>query len=292
MKFKELREKYRSKFPSSLVAAAVKIAIDMGGNMTGAYKKIEKMKKGLADDPMVADALKQANESVNEGTMAIGIKSRDRKEVEKAKQQLSKMLKKDGNKKVGSKEGQKFDEVLDTYILSDDELADEFANPKNKNMKIMDLLNKHAKRLNIKFKSVNEGLKKSGKGTVDVDYIGDSSLTKKLEKKFKVKIKQTGRTTADISGDYKNIIKLLKSDAYLMDEDEIEDTFSELGENVIKENVKAVMKKHKKHIDKWKRSNKPMPIQVEDELMQAAMKAGEIKTDDPEEFDNWLDRNL
>ena len=44
MKFKELREKYRSKFPSSLVAAAVKIAIDMGGNMTGAYKKIEKMK--------------------------------------------------------------------------------------------------------------------------------------------------------------------------------------------------------------------------------------------------------
>jgi hypothetical protein len=202
MKFKELREKYRSKYPSSLVATAVKIAIDMGGNMTGAYKKIEKMKKGLADDPMVADALKQANESVN------------------------------------------------------------------------------------------EGLKKSGKGTVDVDYIGDSSLTKKLEKKFKVKIKQTGRTTADISGDYKNIIKLLKSDAYLMDEDEIEDTYSELGENVIKENVKAVMRKHKKHIDKWKRSSKPMPIQVEDELMQAAMKAGEIKTDDPEEFDNWLDRNL
>jgi hypothetical protein len=39
MKFKELREKYRSKFPSSLVAAAVKIAIDMGGNMTGAHKK-------------------------------------------------------------------------------------------------------------------------------------------------------------------------------------------------------------------------------------------------------------
>ena len=77
-----------------------------------------------------------------------------------------------------------------------------------------------------------------------------------------------------------------------MDEDEIEDTFSELGENVIKENVKAVMRKHKKHIDKWKRSNKPMPIQVEDELMQAAMKAGEIKTDDPEEFDDWLMQNI
>jgi len=66
MKFKQLREKYRSKYPASLVAAAVKIAIDMGGNMTGAYKKIEAMKRGLADDPIVKDALKQANESVNE----------------------------------------------------------------------------------------------------------------------------------------------------------------------------------------------------------------------------------
>jgi len=67
MKFKELREKYRSKYPSSLVAAAVKIAIDMGGNMTGAHKKIEAMKRGLTNDPMVKDALRQANESVNEG---------------------------------------------------------------------------------------------------------------------------------------------------------------------------------------------------------------------------------
>lgn len=67
MKFKELREKYRSKYPSALVSAAVKIAIDMSGNMTGAYKKIEAMKKGLANDPMVKDALRQANESVNEG---------------------------------------------------------------------------------------------------------------------------------------------------------------------------------------------------------------------------------
>jgi len=69
MKFKELREKYRSKFPASLVSAAVKIAIDMGGNMTGAYKKIEKMKRGLGDDPIVKDALRLANENVNEETL-------------------------------------------------------------------------------------------------------------------------------------------------------------------------------------------------------------------------------
>ena len=121
------------------------------------------MKKGTYTrkvDGKTADKMKKqgwklvAKEEVEEGTMAIGIKSRSRAEVERAKQQLSKMLKKDGNKKVGSKEGQDFDERLDTYILSDDILADEFANPKNKGMKIIDLLNKHAKRLNVKFESV------------------------------------------------------------------------------------------------------------------------------------------
>jgi hypothetical protein len=34
--------------------------------MTGAYQKIEKIKKGLGDDPVVKDALKTANESVKE----------------------------------------------------------------------------------------------------------------------------------------------------------------------------------------------------------------------------------
>ena len=72
MNLKELRrkhsvisEKYRSKFKADDVAKAVKIAHSMGGNMTGAYKKIEKMKKGLGDDPMVAAALRVANEEVN-----------------------------------------------------------------------------------------------------------------------------------------------------------------------------------------------------------------------------------
>ena len=71
MKFKELREKYRSKYPSALVAKAVKIAIDMGGAMTPAIKKIEGLKKGLSNDSMVKDALRQANESVNEETVKL-----------------------------------------------------------------------------------------------------------------------------------------------------------------------------------------------------------------------------
>ena len=52
-----------------LIQKAVKIAMDMGGNMTGAYKKIERMKKGLGDHPVVMNALRLANESVNEDVL-------------------------------------------------------------------------------------------------------------------------------------------------------------------------------------------------------------------------------
>ena len=64
--FKQIRERYRGKYPPSMVAKAVEIALSMGGNMTGAYKKIEKMKRGLGDDPIVSDALRKANEAVQE----------------------------------------------------------------------------------------------------------------------------------------------------------------------------------------------------------------------------------
>ena len=70
-KFKQLREKFLSEasFSSSLIKKAVKIAKDMGGNMTGAVKKIERMKKGLGDHPEVEAALRLANESIDEGIM-------------------------------------------------------------------------------------------------------------------------------------------------------------------------------------------------------------------------------
>ena len=47
-----------------------------------------------------------------------------------------------------------------------------------------------------------------GKTTLDIDYIGDRDLTKKLEKKFKIKFKQTGQTTADITGDKLSLIHI------------------------------------------------------------------------------------
>lgn len=88
MKFKELREKYRSKYPTALVSAAVKIALDMAGNMTGAYKKIENMKRGLGDDPIVKDALRQANEAVQEG-MSPADKKKRLEMIKKAVEKLN-----------------------------------------------------------------------------------------------------------------------------------------------------------------------------------------------------------
>ena len=59
------------------VSSAIKTAKKMGGNMTGAVKKIDKSKKGMSDNPRVQKALRKANEevphveeSVQEGTVA------------------------------------------------------------------------------------------------------------------------------------------------------------------------------------------------------------------------------
>ena len=53
-----------------LVQQAVGIAMNMGGNMTGAFKKIEKLKRGLGDHPVVKAALRLANESVEEAVIS------------------------------------------------------------------------------------------------------------------------------------------------------------------------------------------------------------------------------
>lgn len=53
-----------------LVQQAVGIAMNMGGNMTGAFKKIERLKRGLGDHPVVKAALRLANESVEEAVIS------------------------------------------------------------------------------------------------------------------------------------------------------------------------------------------------------------------------------
>ena len=82
----------------------------------------------------------------------------------------------------------------------------------------------------FKAESVEEAKKPGrGKTTQDIDYIGDRSHAKTAEKKHKIKIKVTGRSTADITGEKKDIIAYLKDpDLYGMDDLDIEDIYPEL----------------------------------------------------------------
>ena len=66
--FREITTITEGRFSKKLVRMAGGIAFDkryVGGNMTGAVKAIEKLKKGLSDDPQVRDMLRLANESFN-----------------------------------------------------------------------------------------------------------------------------------------------------------------------------------------------------------------------------------
>ena len=69
----EMKEKFMSRRPSSKeVKMAIGIANDpryKGGNMTGAVKAIEKIRDGLSKYPEVEDALRKANENLEEGAM-------------------------------------------------------------------------------------------------------------------------------------------------------------------------------------------------------------------------------
>ena len=71
--------------------------------------------------------------------------------------------------------------------------------------------------------SVNEALKAGkGKGLADIDYVGDKKLTQKIEKMFKIKIKQTGNTTADVTGEKKDILNFLMKHYYYDNSDVME----------------------------------------------------------------------
>jgi hypothetical protein len=112
---------------------------------------------------LIEDPIKLANDylrlksrvsqfEVTEGTMAFGIFDRNPRTAGNAKKGMAALLKKTPrNVKVGSSQGQKFIQDLEMKYLSDDELADDFMRPQNKNMSVMDLMKKHEKRLGLKF---------------------------------------------------------------------------------------------------------------------------------------------
>ena len=70
-------------FSSSAIKKAIDIAKKMGGNMTGAVKKIEKIQRGLAKNSEVEKALQTANESMDEAVVASMRTSSGQRDLEK-----------------------------------------------------------------------------------------------------------------------------------------------------------------------------------------------------------------
>tara|TARA_B100000085_G_scaffold194163_1_gene178029 strand:+ start:367 stop:618 length:252 start_codon:yes stop_codon:yes gene_type:complete len=57
--------------------------------------------------------------------------------------------------------------------------------------------------------------------------------------------------------------------------------------------MRDIVRKHRRELQKAQRSgNLELSKKAEDDLMSWALDNGEIKSDDPDEFDNWLDNNL
>ena len=94
-------------FSSSLVKKAIKIATQMGGDMTGAWKKIEKIKRGLGDDPAVQAALKSANEQKEEGSKVDGRTKSYKETLRRIKMRQEKRAKSQEQQKVEEGKGPK-----------------------------------------------------------------------------------------------------------------------------------------------------------------------------------------
>lgn len=57
--------------------------------------------------------------------------------------------------------------------------------------------------------------------------------------------------------------------------------------------MRDIVRKHRRELQKAQRSgNLELSKKAEDDLMNWAMDNGEIKGDDPDEFDQWLDSNI
>ena len=94
------------------------------GNYSGAVSAIEKIAKGLSDDPAISKAIQLTNEDLQEGTWAFADKS---SEVTALKKLMSKPI-------TLGKEGDDATEVLYS-LLGDDELFDDLADAGKKNPK-------------------------------------------------------------------------------------------------------------------------------------------------------------
>ena len=197
--FPELLEA-KSKFQKPQVKKAVALALKMGGNMTGAINKIEKMKNGLSDDPEVKAALQMANEEVTEEVVAEAhamneAKSKMQEDKERYQKFFKSALKKFGVDSPAQLKGDKKKEFFD-YVDKNYE-AD----------------NETDKDESVKEDTIAEA-------TYHNDYMWDGESNSGIKADIKVltkkypglKFKHTGKGGGDVIGDTKKIEKFLSDD--------------------------------------------------------------------------------
>ena len=94
----QLKELAKKDEAVGAVQKAIMIAKKMGGNMTAAVREIEKIAKGLSDEPSVRAALRTANESLEEKRVAQDkdVKSKPGTQPKKYYKTLSKSEKEKG----------------------------------------------------------------------------------------------------------------------------------------------------------------------------------------------------
>ena len=84
-------------------------------------------------------------------------------------------------------------------------------------------------------------------------------------------------------------IKYRRQDTIMAQVEESKKTFGDLREM----SMRDIVRKHKRELQKAVRlGNLELPMDVENDLYQWAMNNGEVRTDDPDEFIDWLDKNL
>ena len=90
-----------------------------------------------------------------------------------------------------------------------------------------------------------------------------------------------------------NISTLVDIAQRIMQKSENDPTVKEETLNERSMKMKDIVRKHKRELQKVQRSgNLELSKKLEDDLMQWAMDHGEVNTDDPDDFIDWLDRDL
>ena len=119
-----------------------------------------------------------------------------------------------------------------------------------------------------------------------------ANLVVKMAGKFGLKSKKTkiswsGKDGVVVSGDSNKLKQFMSSVEKVFKEETVSEAMK----------IKDIFRKHKREITKAYKSGdlsfmSPAARKAEDDLMQWAMDNGEVKTDDPDDFFDWLSRDL